>query len=41
MAYCLDNDIPVMGFCRGMQMLGVISGAEVIQDIPTYFEQQG
>ena len=41
MAYCLDNDIPVMGFCRGMQMLGVISGAEFIQDIPTYFEQLG
>ena len=41
MAYCLDNDIPVMGFCRGMQMLGVISGAEFIQDIPTFFKQQG
>ncbi len=38
MSYCLDNDIPVMGFCRGMQMLSVVSGAEFIQDIPTYFE---
>ena len=40
MSYCLDNDIPVMGFCRGMQMLSVISGGEVIQDIPTWFEEQ-
>ena len=41
MTYCLDNNIPVMGFCRGMQMLAVVSGGEIIQDIPTYFEQQG
>lgn len=41
MSYCLDADIPVMGFCRGMQMLGVISGATVIQDIPTYFAGLG
>lgn len=40
MAYCLDNDIPLMGFCRGAQMLGVISGGEVIQDIPVWFENQ-
>ena len=37
MDYCIDMDIPFMGFCRGMQMLGVVSGGEVIQDIPTYF----
>ena len=37
MTYCLDNDIPVIGFCRGMQMLSVVSGAEMIADIPTYF----
>ena len=41
MSYCLDNDIPVMGFCRGMQMLSVISGAEMMQDVPAYFAQQG
>ncbi len=41
MSYCLDNDIPVMGFCRGMQMLGVISGAEMIQDIPARFAELG
>ncbi len=39
MSYCLDHDIPVLGFCRGMQMLSVVSGAEVIQDIPTYFAE--
>jgi len=41
MSYCLDEDIPVLGFCRGMQMLSVISGGEVIQDIPTYFDEHG
>lgn len=41
MTYCLDNDIPVVGFCRGAQMLGVVSGAEVIQDIPAFFAEQG
>ena len=40
MSYCLDHDIPLVGICRGMQMLAVVSGAEVIQDIPTYFEEQ-
>ena len=39
MAYCLDNDIPVVGFCRGMQILSVVSGAEMIQDIPTRFAE--
>lgn len=38
MAYCLDHDIPVLGLCRGMQMLGVVSGAPLIQDLTTYFE---
>ena len=41
MAYCLDHDIPVMGFCRGMQMLSVVSGAEAIQDVPAYFSELG
>ena len=41
MAYCLDHDIPIMGFCRGMQMLSVISGAEAIQDLPAYFAGLG
>ena len=40
MSYCLENDIPLLGLCRGMQMLSVVSGAEAIQDIPTYFENR-
>ena len=41
MAYCLDHDIPVLCLCRGMQMLGVVSGAPLIQDLPTYYEGLG
>ena len=41
MAYCLDHDIPILGLCRGMQMLGVVSGAPLIQDLGTYFEGLG
>ncbi len=41
MAYCLDHDIPLIGFCRGAQLLGVVSGATIIQDIPTWFAAQG
>lgn len=40
MSYCLDNYISLMGFCRGAQMLGVVSDATIIQDIPTWFAQQ-
>ena len=39
MTYCLDKDIPLVAVCRGMQMLAVVSGAEMIQDIPQYFEE--
>ena len=41
MSYCLERDIPLMAICRNMQMLSVVSGAEVIQDIPTWFASQG
>lgn len=41
MSYCIAKDISTIGFCRGMQMLGVVSGATVIQDIPTYFNSKG
>lgn len=41
MHYCLQHDISILGFCRGMQMLGVISGATVIQDIPAFFAERG
>ena len=41
MAYCLDHDIPVLGLCRGMQMLCVVSGASLIQDLGTYYDGLG
>lgn len=41
MSYCLEQDIPLIGICRGMQLLGVVSGGTVIQDIPTYFKNRG
>lgn len=41
MSYCLDKDIPILAICRGMQMLAVVSGADIIQDIPEYMAGQG
>lgn len=41
MTYCLDHDIPVLGLCRGMQMLGVVSGASLIQDLGKFFDEMG
>ena len=41
MSYCLAKDIPVFAICRGMQMLSVVSGAKMINDIPTYFASLG
>lgn len=41
MSYCLEKDIPMFAICRGMQMLSVVSGATMINDIPTYFDSLG
>lgn len=41
MSYCLDKDIPVLCICRGMQLMGVVSGADMVQDLPKYFEEIG
>lgn len=41
MSYCLEHDIPVLGLCRGMQILSIVSGAEMIQDIPDYMVSIG
>ncbi len=41
LSYCLDNDINVFCICRGMQMLSVISGAEMIQDVGAWLGEYG
>lgn len=41
MSYCLEKDIPMFAICRGMQMLSIVSGAKMINDIPTYFTSLG
>lgn len=42
MAWCLESDtLPVLCICRGMQLLSVVSGATMIQDLRTYFDEQG
>lgn len=41
MTYCLDHHIPILGLCRGMQMLAVVSGAPLIQDLGAYYTQLG
>lgn len=39
--YCIEQDVPTLCICRGAQMLAVVSGAELIQDIPTYYSSIG
>lgn len=41
LSYCLENDIPVLAICRGMQMLSIVSGADMIQDLGQWYEAQG
>lgn len=43
MAWCLEREaqLPVLCICRGMQMLSVVSGTAIIQDLRTYFTAQG
>lgn len=41
MSYCLENNIPTLCICRGMQLLSIVSGANMIQDIGQYMESQG
>ena len=41
MHYCLEHDIGVVGICRGMQLLGIVSGCSYIQDIGDFYTHQG
>jgi len=43
MSWCLEREpqLPVLCICRGMQMLCVVSGAQMIQDLPSYFAAHG
>lgn len=41
LSYCIEQDIPTLCICRAAQMLAVVSGASLIQDIPFYYEQVG
>lgn len=41
MSWCLEKDIPILAICRGMQLLAVVSGADMIQDIPLYMKSLG
>lgn len=43
MSWCLEREqsLPVLCICRGMQMLSIVSGAQMIQDLRSWFEEQG
>lgn len=43
MRWCLEREstLPVLCICRGMQMLCVISGTRIVQDLRTYFNTRG
>ena len=41
MRYCLDHKVPLLAICRGMQVLSVVCGATMIQDIKDYMDDLG
>ncbi len=41
MSCCIEKNIKTVGICRGMQMLAVVSGASMIQDLRVFVKKQG
>lgn len=41
MRYSLDHDYHILSICRGMQVLGAVSGASIIPDLGEYFAKKG
>ncbi len=35
----MAENVPMLTICRGMQMLNVVQGGGLIQDLPTYLEK--
>ena len=39
--HALDQDMPVLAICRGMQLLNVALGGQLIQDLPSHHSEEG
>lgn len=41
MKYCIDNDIHVLGICRGCQLMSIAKKGIIIEDLNYYFKNKG